>query len=1589
MNMNTVAVAAMAAFCALEVRSGGVAQVSTEEIARFGFEECAGSYAEDAVAGMGAGLSESARWAHGSFGGALATGAKGAAAYVRGLDALEGASSCTLFVRFRKESAGFGPYPNVLTSGGWVSQGGVMLFSRGGDSLGLRLRAGGKGPEMSARVFDRMPERKWCSVAVVFARPLVTVYTNGSVAAKAKWDHPFTMGGTLQIGGWAESSFGGFIDDFRAWKGALGAAEIAALAGEPRYDEVEGYQDDGTGGVKKTVLIGQGGQPFATLEGDFATLTFDTLGCVASIREKTTGRELVTNVTPFVEMVVGGPLSPNLAAAPCRPRRLERRGEGRFAFLFGKAGEIEISVSRFAGGWIFTVERCTVKGVRQIDLCRVKPACQKWVGNFVNAWSDERSAVCVRSCDIMGSPRANGTLRVEVIAPFSPVGRKVALAAGPREGFREQLKAMTLAAGAPHSTSGGAWAMDSDVGRRSYLFFSPYPWNLEWGIALARLGGFSNLHFGGWAETLGHNDPSPRQFPGGLDDMRDYVRKIHDAGLYAGIHTLTACISNHDKWIRPLCSTNLFAMYTYTLAEPFTDASDEVRVNEEPGPKHSLIATYTTNGNYLRFGNELMQYSGIRRTKPYAFTGIKRGALGTKRGGPYPAGMRVDYPRNHYVAFYPDPDSPLADEIATRLGRVYRTCQLNEFYFDGSEGMYTRYGTDAMRHKIFKELVKGAAPDAEGPSIEASCGNANNWWFQTRMATTDHGVWGVKRFHDWHVASAIRSSRMANFLEPQMGWWQPRLAVKGQVPGHYVDEMEYFASQNAGHDAAMSIQGVYRSPAPFAQRRQLTVLGWYERARLARAFNESAVAAMAVPGAEFRLRQGADGHWRLTPADCSYHRADHASLMKWAVNRAEAGSAALRVEALFAVKPYDTAAMTVLAAADVATMKTDAARGVKASAQTGADREHGATIRLSAANASAPAKGAWARTRKFIASPYLDIGKANAYGFWVKGDGSGALLNFVCRGAQEYHGGTSDHYVRLDFKGWRYFTVAMREREGYASADYVWPYSMAIHDRLRTIVNTKHMQEFSLYLNDIAPGASAAVEVSEVRALETYPEVATGLALVVNGTRHELPFALESGEFAELEGSVWTRYSEMGDPVARASAKAAVALRAGRNEFKLEGAFRGGAPLRAQTALFALGKPFRAFVDALTPEMRRAMAFEAMASVVYAPAKGFDGKATVAVRPGEEASLSVEVVGPVKRPALGWTRGGERGSVTFEADVAAEQMLLCENGCDWKVVNAKDWSVVAEGRLARPLPKFAGTAAVEVSSADPAGASAIVNFAKKYVAGPAAGGSKCRFLAFNIWGDFFGNPVHERDLQQLAIVKGHDPDVIGLQEVTPNFWKSRLISGLSSAGYACIGAEMGPNDKHRVAANPVFFRRSRFELVEKGSSWFHPELDYSKGVVWAVLREKATGRKVVVFASHFWWQTKGEADDYLRLLNARLLHGTVAAVAKRHGAAVVGGGDLNSPVTSSALAELKKLGWCDAQEKAPETDPRATWRDFPERDAKGVYRGVAPEKAKKRMWLDHVFYTPESVKPLRFSMDRTQQALDVSDHSPVIFDFEM
>ena len=61
----------------------------------------------------------------------------------------------------------------------------------------------------------------------------------------------------------------------------------------------------------------------------------------------------------------------------------------------------------------------------------------------------------------------------------------------------------------------------------------------------------------------------------------------------------------------------------------------------------------------------------IRREKPYAFTGLKRGAWDTSRFGACVG--EGDYLQQRYRAFYPDPDSR-SGKVADAIADVFNFC---------------------------------------------------------------------------------------------------------------------------------------------------------------------------------------------------------------------------------------------------------------------------------------------------------------------------------------------------------------------------------------------------------------------------------------------------------------------------------------------------------------------------------------------------------------------------------------------------------------------------------------------------------------------------------------------------------------------------------------------------------------------------------------------------------------------------------------------------------------------------------------------------------------------------------------------------
>ena len=968
------------------------------------------------------------------------------------------------------------------------------------------------------------------------------------------------------------------------------------------------------------------------------SLSFDAAARVSSLKGAD-GRELVESPVPFAE------LTAEAGAKAVAATAVERTADGALAFRFGSAGAAVLAVEPFDGGWTFRVVSVEPATAERLTLGCVRPVCVKYRGTFANVMSDDASFVAVRGYEADSAMSiASGRMSVAYTREHGLVGKRFGLAAGGRPRAVPALRAMTVAAGVPRTVLGGAWSLGAEGNRSSYFFQYHNSTNNEALVDLARRVGTTTINLYDWWHRLGRYEVNPDYYHGGYPDFTNTVAYLKRAGFKVSLHTLTGCIDPADPWISPEPSDGLVVDATYSLAAPLSADATELTVGECPIKGHDLVFTYACNGNVLKVGKELIQYSGVRREKPYGFTGLKRGAFGT-RAAAHPSAARCDYLHQRYLAFYPDPDGPLADAVTAAIAGTFNAVQADQIYFDGSEGMGKPYAVAAMRRKIFAALDQSGHPVLD----EASCPGANNWWFHSRLGAWDSCDWAAKRFHDLHHERTIVQARQAEFLEPQMGWWYPKKYTKN-ARGHFLDEDEYFASRNAGADAAMSILGVdlVNGPIPSGQLSLVTVIGWYERIRLARAFAPGVQARFAKPRAEFRLRQGADGVWTVRDAFVRPHRAAGEATVRWRESFAADLPAALRVEALFGAAPYDSSeAVTALAAIDVPSMEKTSAPKVTVACTAVRDAVRGEVLSLKAENRGDSPRGAWAGVKKAFPFPYRDFGDRGALGAWVKGDGSGALLNLQVETPREYHGAYSEHYLRLDFTGWKYVTFLLRERDAATYPDFVWPYGGKLYPHVgRNQTDMKHVSGVNVWLNEVPPGGKTEISLSDVKFLGVTERTVEGASVTVNGQAFALPFALASGDYAELEGGVWTRYDRFGEPLARGRTEVP-RVKASANAFSFASASPDD---RVEVTVTALGSTAPALLPNLTDAMKREMAYEYEMPVRYCPSAGFDGHGQLAIRPQERACVVARTHGAPKGARLVLRQGDNLHEVVLPGE---------------------------------------------------------------------------------------------------------------------------------------------------------------------------------------------------------------------------------------------------------------------------------------------------------------------------------------------------
>ena len=1105
--------------------------------------------------------------ARGAFGRALLFDAKGQSVVIPGPAGLDGSDEMTVQAWVLWE--GTDCYPNILTGGIW-SPGGFLIFVRDGlcsFRMGKRGhksgRPGDKWGEVSATFLNKLPLRKWVHLAAVFKRPNITTYVNGVKTGGAAWNYPVGFSGDIVLGRWNGGvSHRGLIDEVKLYNRARTREEIAAdIAKTSKGRNVAEYKVEKPDWSKVPRVL--------SLENRLCRMELGERGRILSLYDRVSKRELMALVGPLAMVKVEGRwLNP-------RGCRVEK---DRVLLDFGRnTATVELKLSKKKDYFRIEVVKVTPEDAEGIRLLRFAPSCFDRVGQMSGMCSDDVSGVCVRALNLqtnVSAPRTGGLYNAVATDEYGLVGASLALVVGPYDRMKKALQNVTRQEDVPLSMQGGAFSMDADENRGSYLFAGVTESNVGQWIETARRGGFTTVHFSsGWHKSLGHYKINTDRFPDGMASLKRAIDRIHEAGLKAGMHTLSGCIQTNDSWVTPVPDPRMKADASYTLAKPLSPTDDTIFVNERPGA-HDVVWTYSGNGNALRVGKEMVRYGAISHEKPYAFLKCERGAFKTKPLA-HEAGSAADHLLQRYLAFYPDESTDLAQELAACIGKAYNTCGFDQIYQDGAEGMRGWHPIAIIRTAIYEALKRPTL-------VEASCHGHHNWWFHSRLGAWDHPKWAPKRFHDMHIAHAERF-RAKDLIEPQLGWWA--LVGTSRVSrGMYPDEVEYFVTKNLSINGAMSIQGVQVGATPPNRRQEeyFTLIGWYEKLRLANWFAPETVQALRPDGVEFRLRQNDEGLWRFRPLHVAKHRitaVGNGSEHWQTKNPHGAQKLRVRVEALHSVEPYDSPQGILIddfSDLKVFSIRRQASNVTQSVSVTTEDvKAGGRSLVLRAHNRSEQRTGAWTQFGR-IFGPYRNIRPAQALGFWVKGDGKGEVLNLQLTNPREHTHCYAEHYVVIDFTGWRYVEFPFRDRSSDQYHDYKWPY-YSQHGIFRNVLKTGVVNSFSLYLNNLPPGEKVEVLLSPVKGLAIRGATLATPTLTVGGQTVELPLPIRSGQYIEIDEEKWgTLYSARGESLRRFALPAHWPTVAGNSAVELQ--FACTPPLghnaRAEVTVFTLGNPF-------------------------------------------------------------------------------------------------------------------------------------------------------------------------------------------------------------------------------------------------------------------------------------------------------------------------------------------------------------------------------------------------------------------------------
>jgi hypothetical protein len=830
----------------------------------------------------------------------------------------------------------------------------------------------------------------------------------------------------------------------------------------------------------------------------------------------------------------------------------------------------------------------SVAGVEGPDIdalrfCDLALCLDDSIGTLLNLAEEDGFATCLLAGNDLtlatSTPAPPGVrFQATAFAEYGLSGAVGALIGAPRERLPAVIEQVERDLGLPQPTRDGLWLRNHPGRFASYLMaHGTNETNIDAVIDFAR-NGFGCIEILNWWESTPTYAPSRRDFPNGMAGLKACADKIHAAGMQVGLHTMQGMVGwggvgMQDPYVSPVADARLLQDRHTALAEAVDEQATELTAAAD-------LSAWPEQGDLFAEG-ELVRYT---RREGNRFLGCTRGLHGT-RVAPHPTGTRLGhvvncFPLWGHCIYAPTVGSTMLDEICDNLARVFDATDADMAYFDGGEELacqpphWRNQGLVALgvMRRVRKPFFLG------GNALYTNL----SWHVITRGSPYYDPIYYGRDEFTLRFKGPNPAGHAKNLLVGDVGWFTPHvqsLSTHAVTP----DEVMLLCLKALAGNAPISF--IVAADNLYANQRtaeMLDVIRICDQLKQASWFGAEVRRQLADPRQRHWLEADAAGLWQVRPLALGprllLHAGQTSSLAS--ANPHAAQAPWLRLRAATRIAAFGDAANVVLATPGQEgpfTAEGTCAPELTQTVEMAAERtpEGAPCIRYRAVNSGKTTSG-WCQLTRAFAKP-LDLSRHRPLALWLHARGTGGVLNVQLMNP---HNGAREHYIPLDFDGWRLVRLEIAEEARFY--DYTWPYHFA--DVMYRPFDYSGVTGIRLYLNAIAPAAEAEVLIGRIEALAESADPVAEPVLELAGQKLRFPATLRPDEYIEMD---WTgicrQFEPNGGLIRQFRAEGASQCPTGRIEVRFDCRRGDGLNPRAELVLATRGAPLANTPPAAVP----------------------------------------------------------------------------------------------------------------------------------------------------------------------------------------------------------------------------------------------------------------------------------------------------------------------------------------------------------------------------------------------------------------------